>query len=439
MKIIGIFSVLLLAGEAWASVSPSHIVAVRSRSEQFVVTGALPVASPRFNFAPPNPNEKVKLEPSILAVSAERIKQSLLAALEAPDDWRGKINLVLVPEERADILIAAVLYADGWNYRVEVPGRVAGPKLIRALVRVTLMEMANRQPGQPATAIPLWLAEGLARHLEATARIPLIVQPDTRLVINTRLSDPLRAAREQFTVEKPLSFADLNVSEDAWLSPGEWELFRHCAHLFVNELLNLPEGKAGLRELVRQLPNFLNWQFAFLRAFENRFATPLDVEKWWSVNLVNFTTRDADARLPWNSALGRLDALLRTAVEHRAGGERLPERREVSLQELLQQTEFAQQRPALHRLTSQLLRLQMELPPDLMRLVNDYRVTLEKYLNRRATASDPKLPGRMAAPIVRETVEQLDLLDVVREDFRRYGHALRPAPTATLESDTRAQ
>jgi len=36
---------------------------------------------------------------------------------------------------------------------------------------------------------------------------------------------------------------------------------------------------------------YYNWQFAFLQAFSATFQQPLDVEKWWSLQLLHFTGR----------------------------------------------------------------------------------------------------------------------------------------------------
>ena len=71
----------------------------RGVSGQFVVTSASPLSSlaatPRIvadtNF--------VRLEPSLLAVSAERIKETLRRELGIDNQWRGKIFLVLRPAQ----------------------------------------------------------------------------------------------------------------------------------------------------------------------------------------------------------------------------------------------------------------------------------------------------------------------------------------------------
>jgi hypothetical protein len=64
------------------------------------------------------------------------------------------------------------------------------------------------------------------------------------------------------------------------------ELYRSSAQLFVHQLLNLPEGAACMRTMLEQLPLYYNWQFAFLHAFHELFPQPVDVEKWWSLQLV---------------------------------------------------------------------------------------------------------------------------------------------------------
>ena len=64
------------------------------------------------------------------------------------------------------------------------------------------------------------------------------------------------------------------------------------AQVFVSSLLELKNGAAQMRVLLETLPQFYNWQMAFQSAFRADFPQPLDVEKWWALQLAGFTMRD---------------------------------------------------------------------------------------------------------------------------------------------------
>src|ERR1043166_3369278 len=73
-------------------------VTLRSHSGQFLVRGLplmrrAPVADTNSEVA------YVRLDPTLLAVSCERVKSALLEELGMKDQWRGKILVVLDPGE----------------------------------------------------------------------------------------------------------------------------------------------------------------------------------------------------------------------------------------------------------------------------------------------------------------------------------------------------
>src|SRR3954466_8373758 len=74
----------------------------RSHSDQFVVFGSESVTLPsRFPGIATNLNF-IALEPTLLAVSCERIKGVLARRLGAGPAWTGRIYLVLRPAQSAD-------------------------------------------------------------------------------------------------------------------------------------------------------------------------------------------------------------------------------------------------------------------------------------------------------------------------------------------------
>jgi hypothetical protein len=99
----------------------------------------------------------------------------------------------------------------------------------------------------------------------------------------------------------------------------------------VNELLDLKNGPAQLRTTLQSLPHFYNWQTAFQNAFSADFPRPLDLEKWWTLQVVSFVARDPASR--WTPAVSRekLGEILSVPVEMRTASNALPTHAHISL------------------------------------------------------------------------------------------------------------
>src|SRR5439155_10295094 len=100
-------------------------------------------------------------------VTCERIKQALLRELALADLWRGRVYLEInstLATNQAPIVFAKP-YLDGWQYQVELAPSIERPKLVRGLVQVLLLEIANRNAGLRSAEIPLWLSECVAPTL----------------------------------------------------------------------------------------------------------------------------------------------------------------------------------------------------------------------------------------------------------------------------------
>lgn len=428
---------------------------VYSRSDQFVVSGVMTIAPKKLKRDPPKNEPEpavtlLELEPPLLAVIAERIKVELLRELGAADKWQGRIFVMVRQpgETDTEVYITSERFQNNWQYRVELPQNVEPARLARAIVRVLLLELANRSASERPAEIPLWLSEGFTAHLLASPEASLNLQPEQPLrdkKFNTLAAiappardrvkpDLLALVRARLKEAPPLPYADLSMPSDEQLTGDAWETYRGCAHLFVTELLKLKDGRAAMREMLRALPEYLNWQFAFYRGFNAHFHSPLEVEKWWSVTLLNFTGRDQHLKWSAEASLQRLDEILIAPVAVRATARALPERADVKLQMLFTKMKYAQQKEALQKTINQLRALQWNAPPDMLKLVDDYRVTLETYLQKRNKAAGETDVRSGAAtglhPFVRETVAKLELLDVIREDFRKYGSPATPRVAA---------
>ena len=174
----------------------------------------------------------------------------------------------------------------------------------------------------------MWLSEGFTAHLLASPEASLNLQPeqplrDKRFNTLGAIAPPARdrvkpdllaLVRSRLKAVPPLPYADLSLPTDDQLRGEAWETYRGCAHLFVMELLKLKDGRAAMRGMLGALPEYLNWQFAFYRGFNAHFRSPLEVEKWWSVTLLNFTGRDQHLKWTAEASLLRLDEILRAPV-----------------------------------------------------------------------------------------------------------------------------
>src|SRR5258708_4981211 len=140
-----------------------------SQSGQFIVRG-FPVGAPLSSGVSTAAVTYARLDPALLAVSCERIKQALLGTLGMADGWRGTISILSHPvrEDNEPIVVRAVRYADGWTYHLVIPEQVDKGRLIEALTQVLLQEIANRRPGPQAAELPPWLAVRLGGHRPAT-------------------------------------------------------------------------------------------------------------------------------------------------------------------------------------------------------------------------------------------------------------------------------
>jgi hypothetical protein len=396
-------ALLLLLSAVQVRAALPEPVAVRSRSGQFAIHG-LPLSKQRFSFIPPTGISYARLDPGVLAISSENIKQALLAALDLTDRWQGRIAVSLQPvvRDNEEIVIASVRFTDGWQYQVQIPEHVDKARLTKAIVEVLLLEIAQRGAGDRRLELPPWLASGLAEYITANASSPLIVEAGSLTDRTQPKGDALKKTRETLRSAGSMSFNQLSWPD----TQTDRAAYDACAHLFVRELLQ-KGGGVLLSDLLWRLRDHLNWQTAFLRA--GGFGSLRDVDKWWTLNLVQFAGRESFAT--WSSAELRLqlDEALATPVQVRHDVNRLPMTTQISLQQILQEWDFKRQAPhvrqMLHRL--EVLRLRSSGVPN--EIINGYHRALSEYLVRR----ERRLVNARTA--VTEAVGLLNELDAKRE------------------------
>jgi hypothetical protein len=401
-----------------------------SVSGQFVVIGANPVPpSARSSFATTNA-DFVRLEPALLAVSAERVKQPLWRELgiDPMTPWRGRIFLALHPAAAPDenVAIISTRFAGAWNYRVELPEVLSRTSLTRALTGAVLLELANRNnSGDHSAEIPAWLTEGFSQQLLADAPEMIMSPPDqlvnglleNRIIATKRGVDALAKARPVLHDHPALAFEQLSWPDDGQLNGGDGGVYRASAQLFVSDLLALNDGAKNLRAMLQMLPRCYNWQTAFRAAFAADFPRPVDLEKWWALQTVSFAARDAGPLWTPAASRGKLDEVLSVPVEMRSASNNLPAHAFISLQAVIGNFDSARQTAILQARLRDLDLAQWRMAPQFAGLTDAYRRALAGYLdglNNTASASRAGVKHPQPITSAAATVKKLDALDAQR-------------------------
>lgn len=427
---------LALAVPVQAQFSPVNSALARSVSGQFVVHGGRTGATRTGTAGIVSDGKLLRLEPSFVAVSCERIKQALAEQLGDSGVWRGKIYLALQPAQTTEdeITLICERFRDGWNYRLNVPNPVEPVRFVRALVQALLLEQANRGVAQRAAEIPLWLTEGLTQQILATRGQQVLLAPPQRpgnrltvqrSVVDTRREEAATMARRALGERAALSLEELSWPKENQLGGPDAEVYKLSAQLFVAELLRFKDGRACLARMLADLPGCYNWQTAFLRAFHPHFERQLDVEKWWTLQLVHVTGRDPGALWSPTESWARLEEIFQVPAEVRRQQADLPTTMLVSLATVVRDWEFARQTPVVRAKLTELDLARQRVAAEFLPLVDDYRRLLANYLAQRGQVglTGGKVNSPTARSLMRETLRQLEALDQQREK-------VRPAPSA---------
>jgi hypothetical protein len=441
---LSIFCAVIFPMFARAQVPPPDTTSARSVSGQFIVSGAPSPAAgvglvARREIA--TNADFVRLEPALLAVSAERIKASLRRELDLNPNapWRGKIFLALHPAQSTDedIAIVSECSVGGWNYQVRLPDVVPRTRFARAMTGVLLLEFANRNARARSAEIPAWLTDGLSRQLLADDWHEAILSSPakmvnglsvSRTVTTTRGLDPLAGTRRILRNYPPLTFEQLSWPTGTQLSGADGGVYRASAQLLVNELLGLKNGRAHLRAMLETLPDCYNWQMAFQSAFRENFPRPLDVEKWWALQIVGFAARDPGPM--WTPAVSRdqLDEILSVPVEMRRASNALPAHAKISLQAVIRNWDQARRVAILQTKLRDLELAQLRMAAPLVVLTDGYRRVLADYLGSGSRAAPllrwVKHPFTSSSKtLMNDTLKKLDALDARR---RAIESAIKP-------------
>ena len=416
-------------GQTDFPIAPTKVA--RSISGQFIVQDRRSAGPSEASQRLGTNTDLVVFEPTSLAVSLERLKESLWHQLGETAEWRSQIYVALYAAQTPEdvVTITSERYRDGWQYRVELPDVATRNGFVRGVVQVLLLELANRSAGERSAEIPLWLAEGLTQQLFSFDEIELALPKPGKNInglvvssttVNRRRRDPLDEARQQLSAHPLLTFEQLSWPADDQLIGQAGTVYRFSAQVLVNELLHLKNGPSGLRAMIAELPARYNWQFAFLDAFHGSFARLLDVEKWWMLELVRFTGLETMLSWPLRESWQKLDEVVRPPVEVRAHTNDLPMHTQITLQTIVREWEPVGQTTALKEKIRELELLRWRLAPGLIGIADGYHAVLQTYLQQRDKTVF-FLPFRRAAAArhaKEQAVAQLNALDAQRAQMR---------------------
>jgi hypothetical protein len=387
------------------------------------------------NFTPSLTSD-ISLDPALLVISCEKIKQSLLTALGQQDQWRGQINLFINPalSQEDGPFLSGRQGTGGWNYKLALPSSLKRQVLVRAVVRALLVEMANREGGSQSVEVPAWLVAGLSARLQSESLTAVVLQSEVSLFSDKARQPGLEKVRQQLRQQPALTFQQLSWPEEQWLTADNADFFCASSELFFEELLRFPDGSRCLNEMIRQLPRHMNWQTSFLQAFAPHFKQLLDVEKWWDLACVSFTQVDlADHFNPEDSWI-KFQNSLTVPVEIRQSAEAMPALTEVTLQEVVATWDPVQAAPVLQRTMQSLELLRLKAAPELAKLLDGYLASLHSWIYQTrpdSPAWTAKNHEVQLAGLRNATCRELSILDGQRA-------ALRPQKVASAAASPRA-
>jgi hypothetical protein len=239
----------------------------------------------------------------------------------------------------------------------------------------------------------------------------------------------LQRAREVLPVHPRLTFEELSWPAPDQLLGDQAEVYFLSSQLLVAELLRLPGGQAAMRDMLALLPNYYNWQFGFLRAWQSSFHSLLDVEKWWALRWMNLSGLQSGAALPLDESCRKLDQALHWPARASAGTNGTVVQVNVPLQTVVQDFEEATQKEALQARLRELALLRPRADPSESALIGAYIQTLQAYLKSH-TASGFMIGLRKNATArhaKEHAVKELNHLDEQRAVLQRKGQAVADA------------
>jgi hypothetical protein len=165
-----------------------------------------------------------------------------------------------------------------------------------------------------------------------------------------------------------------------------------------------------LRTFLSQLSQRLNWQLAFLDGFQPYFSKPLDIEKWWALQIVHLGRRDISQHTwSFEESQSKLDEALHASMQIHTGQDDLPLHTTVSLSAVIRDSKNPASLLVLQDKVRELQNLRLRIAPEFAGLLDKYSHVLTACVQREDNASERE---------TKETVAQLEELDALRVQVR---------------------
>ena len=130
-----------------------------------------------------------------------------------------------------------------------------------------------------------------------------------------------------------------------------------------------------------------------------------------------FRSRDAFNRWIPDIAMARLTDALQISVMHPTETGTTLQRGLISIQEFIKTGALEEHQAKVKSITQKLLMIQFNSPPEVARLVRDYRATLEFYLGNKTKLNLSRKPTAQKA-LLELTLQQLNKLDIIFSDLQ---------------------
>jgi hypothetical protein len=269
--------------------------------------------------------------PSALCVYAERIKREWLRRMNANDNWRDPILLVVHARETAQENappISMIMFQTDEHLKYQiyclVPPRIDEAELLSAIVEVLCSEWANREQvtvrGKAYTApvMPAWLVQGLGASIQG------------------RYEFLLSIVQRSVAAGRPPQATDLLGVKALPVDTMERQLFQANAWIFTESLLALPDGSRKFRRFLSELGGQKVASNAFWAVYQQNFPQETALEKWWSLEQARRTSVTLAQNLSVDETVRQLDSILPTTLGPASGRGGIPDEMEVPIDKLWQ-------------------------------------------------------------------------------------------------------
>lgn len=280
---------LLLAGASFGQEVPKKLI---SSSQQFVVYC-----------------DEAKVRGAV-ASFAEQVKTDVTSLLGLSTPWKYPVIVQIKPESSAqpDLPPSRLkVYETDLGLKVQVdvllgadPAKV---ELRRQLVRAVLIEISLRENPEAAKGAsikepPDWLIQGA------------IAWADSRLTgVDPQMFKILVGSARLPTLSEFL------LQKDALADSTSKSLFNACSLALVKLLLELPEGRRGMVEFLKNLPSPNDDPAEMLGShFQELAEDSKKREKWWALNLVRLAKAGDYSGMGYEDTKRKLDGLLELKI-----------------------------------------------------------------------------------------------------------------------------